>query len=512
LKSVLIKRIQTSSYLLLLDNCLQFDPIRKHLKSDVNENGWDDELDRQVEALPFSLTKRYGEIVFAQGGTGYGWWPCQIYDPRRAIDPNVRQAAHKHLHTRFLVYFFNCTDLNPDCSTKGGNVVVPTNSNNNPNSSYNHSSTSATGTATPFSILAPKMIKSWVVGLSEDLFFGRAAKNHGKQRYRSFCDAFQLACIEFDKSINNSMIDQQHRCILNNYVYPKVCIESDHNITVSDNAATGNICPTPEKKFQESFLLPSPRRVQTCPTMKNSDRKEQKGIKKRQRNGKIDWIRLPSKKRQRPNVKSTPKNHSSTHTSEGNDYEDDDIPHPAFADFTLPKNSKWKIVLVSHKDTVNIPPSVSSTTALVISDASTSALCYDSRKGLTHTNNESDDRSATPVKRGCNKRSEMNTSGASIKLNSSSNKKVKVDTLPKKRLGRPKKLEQSRPADDVLSSEPPTKNRGRPKKKDGQQQSTKVQELSSSTQIKRGRPRKVDQYTSSTEPPLVRSNEKRKTK
>jgi hypothetical protein len=97
------------------------------LKSDATENGLDDELDRQVNALPYSITMRYGEIVFAQGGTGYGWWPCQIYDPRLAIDPNVRQTAQKYLHTRFLVYFFNCTDINLDSSTtKGGTGAVPT--------------------------------------------------------------------------------------------------------------------------------------------------------------------------------------------------------------------------------------------------------------------------------------------------------------------------------------------------------------------------------------------------
>ena len=425
---------------LLVGDCVQFDPIRKHLKNDTNTNtnGLDDGLNRQVNALPYSITRRYGEIVFAQGGTGYGWWPCQIYDPRLAIDPSVRQTAQKHLHTRLLVYFFNCTDIKLDSSTaKGGTSAIPTNSTNNPNS--NHStSTSATGTATPFSILAPKMIKSWIVGLSDDLYFGRAAKNHGKQRYRSFCDAFQLACIEFDKTINNTLIDQQHRYILNEYVYPKTNMNSDRTIAVSNTTTTSIISPTQEKKIrQKSFLLPSPRNKDAVDQkIKVSNNKtKQKDSKKRGRIETIDWIRIPcpSRKRHRPNCKSAPIQNLSTGTFDNDnnydDDDDDDIPHPAFAD----------IVLANYTITV-------------------SSTCFDDdgRNTFSYIRNDSDVESgfqtSIPAKGG---KKRTNAADATRQFESSSSEAlpqrddrlhsadlVEADSLTKKKRGRPKKLGQ----------------------------------------------------------------------
>lgn len=300
------------------------------MRSNPNDNELDDGLDSQVNALPYSITKRYGEIVFAQGGTGYGWWPCQIYDPRLAIDSNVRQIAQKHLYSRYLVYFFNCDDfINTDVvNAKGGTASNTTNGTNNTNQYL--PAKSATGTATPFSILAPKMIKSWVVGLSEDLYVGRAAKNHGKQRYRSFRDAFQMACIEHDKSMNNTLIDQKHRYILNSFVYPKMDVHSDRDYTIS-NAMTPNARGiTPEK-----FLLPSPRKSQPSDSAhedaekgtKIANVKKQKMSQKTRHQESIDWFRLPCPSRKRHRLLQT----------QASRHDVDDIPHPAFAE--CPKNT-----------------------------------------------------------------------------------------------------------------------------------------------------------------------------
>lgn len=117
------------------------------------------------------MTSRFGEICWAQGGAGYGWWPSIIYDPRLTVEP-ARSQARKHLGSRHLVYFFQCPD-------------------------------------SPFSILPVKQIKRWVDGLSEDLHLGRAAKSHGKQRHRSFQEALRVACLEMDKPVHERL-DWEH--------------------------------------------------------------------------------------------------------------------------------------------------------------------------------------------------------------------------------------------------------------------------------------------------------------
>jgi hypothetical protein len=305
------------------ERCVEFDPSKKCQLSDLECNGLEDGLDLQVNALPYSITERYGEIVFAQGGTGYGWWPCQIYDPRQAFDPTVRQMAQKHLHSRHLVYFFNCTNMNHDGSNTKGGAAHPSHG-----TKVNHTSnTSATGTVNPFSILPPKMIKSWIVGLSEDLYFGRAAKNHGKQRYRSFRDAFQLACIEYDKSANNTRADQQRKFMLDKYVYPKM--DTTTSTVVSSTAV-------PSASIQrDSFLVPSTTNVGTSNqidsdniTVNKEDaidlKKTTTKKKQQQRYGddKVDWIRVPGTSRKRSRSAST-----QLPTT-------DDQPHPAIADLS----------------------------------------------------------------------------------------------------------------------------------------------------------------------------------
>lgn len=217
-------------------NCLEHDPnFIKEKGKEIQGIEFDDGFDRQVSALPRDIASRFGEVVFAQGGNGYGWWPCQIYDPRQAMDPAVRQMAQKYLHSRYLVYFFNCGKS--DAVIRSSRSVAKAASNQG--GSY---SESISRDVNPFAVLPTKMIKSWLTGLSEELFLGRAAKAHGKQRYREFRDAFQMASMEYDK--------------------PKR-FEHTRRILNQEQRASQNMVA--EQK--EPFLSPSPIQKQHSPTI-----------------------------------------------------------------------------------------------------------------------------------------------------------------------------------------------------------------------------------------------------
>jgi hypothetical protein len=116
-----------------------------------------------VCALPPDFSSRFGEICWAQGGVGFGWWPCCIYDPRLTTG-QARNEARKMLGKKHLVYFFECY-------------------------------------GSPFAIVNNNKILSWEEGISDDFHIGRAAKNHGKLRYGMFQHALQAATIEESKPI-----------------------------------------------------------------------------------------------------------------------------------------------------------------------------------------------------------------------------------------------------------------------------------------------------------------------
>lgn len=126
-----------------------------------------DGLDQLVCALPPSITSRFGEICWAQGGVGFGWWPSFIYDPRLTVG-NARQLARKYLGKRHLVYFFECHDA-------------------------------------PFSCLADSKITKWEDGLVEDYHLGKTARVAGKARTQLFQQALQAATIEAGKPIEFRM-------------------------------------------------------------------------------------------------------------------------------------------------------------------------------------------------------------------------------------------------------------------------------------------------------------------
>mmetsp|Transcript_10846 Transcript_10846/g.16588 ORF Transcript_10846/g.16588 Transcript_10846/m.16588 type:complete len:418 (+) Transcript_10846:13-1266(+) len=178
----------------------------------------EDGLDLKVAALPPRFTSRFGEIVFAQGGSGYGMWPCYIYDPRMTVG-GARELAKKNLGRKHLVYFFHCLEA-------------------------------------PFAALAESKIVEWYEGLTENFNLGKAAKHHGKKRALQFAEALKLANIELGKIVERRM-DWNH----------------PEPIRIQNPTINSNILLTPEKprryekkrrrksKFKNNPKLPSPRNL-----------------------------------------------------------------------------------------------------------------------------------------------------------------------------------------------------------------------------------------------------------
>jgi hypothetical protein len=122
-----------------------------------------DNLDTMVAALPPPFTRRFGEIVWAQGGAGFGWWPACIYDPRLTVG-GARKLALKHIGKKHLVYFFGCQDA-------------------------------------PFTVLSDNKCLGWEEGLLEEYDSGKTAKLVGKARGLMFEWALQAATAENEKPI-----------------------------------------------------------------------------------------------------------------------------------------------------------------------------------------------------------------------------------------------------------------------------------------------------------------------
>ena len=116
-----------------------------------------------VAALPPAFTQRFGEIVWAQGGAGFGWWPSCIYDPRLTVG-GARKLALKNMKKKHLVYFFGCHDA-------------------------------------PFTVLSDTKCLAWEDGLMEEYDLGKAAKTIGKTRTLMFEWALQQAIAENEKPI-----------------------------------------------------------------------------------------------------------------------------------------------------------------------------------------------------------------------------------------------------------------------------------------------------------------------
>ena len=141
---------------------------KPHQKHQAVSTKVEDGLDLMVCALPPHYTERFGEICWAHGGNGFGWWPACIYDPR-LTEGSARELARKNLGRRHLVYFFECL-------------------------------------MAPFSVLAEGKLVKWEKGLSEDYHLGRTALAHSKTRGNMFRQALHIACLEEGKPIDMRMI------------------------------------------------------------------------------------------------------------------------------------------------------------------------------------------------------------------------------------------------------------------------------------------------------------------
>ena len=146
-------------------------PDRCKIFRDGNDSK-DDGLNELVEALSPSFTSRFGEICWAAGGNGFGWWPACVYDPRLTVGI-ARSLARKNLGKRHLVYFFECLDA-------------------------------------PFTVLPSAKLTSWEDGFQDEYDLGKAAKAMGKARARMFDRALQIAKLEAEKPIDLRM-DWNHK-------------------------------------------------------------------------------------------------------------------------------------------------------------------------------------------------------------------------------------------------------------------------------------------------------------
>lgn len=132
----------------------------------------DDGLDSLVSALPPTYTSRFGEIVWAAGGVGFGWWPACIYDPRLTVG-GARQLARKNLGKRHLIYFFECNEA-------------------------------------PFTVLGDNRLTKWEDGFIEEYDLGKVAKSGGKNRWTHFERALHVAQLEHGRPIELRM-DWNHQ-------------------------------------------------------------------------------------------------------------------------------------------------------------------------------------------------------------------------------------------------------------------------------------------------------------
>lgn len=122
-----------------------------------------DGLNALVAALAPTYTSRFGEIIWAAGGQGFGWWPACIYDPRLTVG-GARKLAIKHLGKKHLVYFFACHDA-------------------------------------PFTVLTEPKIISWEGGLLDEYDSGKTARAVGRNKTILFEQALQAAIAEHDKPV-----------------------------------------------------------------------------------------------------------------------------------------------------------------------------------------------------------------------------------------------------------------------------------------------------------------------
>jgi len=168
----------------------------------------DDTLDVQVAALPPEYTSRFGEVVWAHGGAGWGFWPSIVYDPRLTIG-GARKLALKHVGKKHLVYFFGCSDA-------------------------------------PFTVLNDPKLIPWEEGLLDEYDLGKTAKAIGKTRAIMFEWALQAAMVEHEKPIEHRL-DWNHE-------EDQLIVEGSQRQTRSSNTTS-----TGSKETSDGHKRPSSR-------------------------------------------------------------------------------------------------------------------------------------------------------------------------------------------------------------------------------------------------------------
>lgn len=127
----------------------------------------EDPLEKLVESLPLTYKSRFGEICWAHGGTGFGWWPACIYDPRLTVG-GARELAVKHAGKRHLVFFFECHNA-------------------------------------PFAVSRNDRLCKWNEGITNGYDSGKVARAVGMQRSEDFDNAYQAALVELSRPIDQRM-------------------------------------------------------------------------------------------------------------------------------------------------------------------------------------------------------------------------------------------------------------------------------------------------------------------
>ncbi len=214
----------------------------KHLLQ-IFVNNTNDELDQRVAALNPSFTQRFGEIIWAYGGNGFGWWPACIYDPRLTVG-GARKLALKNMGKKHLVYFFGCTDA-------------------------------------PFTVLPDNKCMAWIDGLMEDWDTGKVAKSTGKNRAMMFEWALQAAITENDKPIE-CRLDWNHEedpFIINNKVKIQqnqviggVGVASNNNSDNKKKASTNTSVQNEKKRKRSKSVNQDDKNDDNVEPMRKSNR------------------------------------------------------------------------------------------------------------------------------------------------------------------------------------------------------------------------------------------------
>jgi hypothetical protein len=160
----------------------------------IHDPGDDDGLDSLVSALSPAYTSRFGEIVWAAGGVGFGWWPACVYDPRLTVG-GARQLARKNLGKKHLVYFFECDEA-------------------------------------PFTVLGDNRLTKWEDGFIEEYDLGKIARSGGKNKSTLFERAMHVAQLEHGRPIEARM-DWNHQI---SFPTPKLSRQRSGSLA-SDNPA-----------------------------------------------------------------------------------------------------------------------------------------------------------------------------------------------------------------------------------------------------------------------------------